>query len=328
MAPELYATLEANELRATAQKIRDYQEARKLSFSALLKKFPDLGSDKTFNKILRGDFAELDFEGQFSRYRQVWQAIEAEGDGDTSDAELYDDLWPAVQLRRAFVETMRGEDNDRVIFLLGPSGSGKSCARRILQERYGSRLVKVEASAAWNGSPMAFLGAILSALGMRDLPMSLGDRLNKTLEKLRETRRCLLVEEAHHLGPRNLNVEVTLINQTPGEIVNIAIDSLFKKLELAAYEECRQLTGNRLAEMIRLGKDVRREDAKKLLDRRIQWANGDAKKALDLVMERAANHGRLAFVRDVCKRATRMAEGAPVTLELFTAALSAEVLSR
>ncbi len=328
MAPELLTTMEANELREKALAVKDYQEAKGLSFSQLRKKFPDIGSDRTFGKILKGELADLDLENQLSKYRSVFALIESIGDDDDHEEQLYDDLWPVVQLRRVFIETMRESGNGRAIFLIGPSGSGKTCARKILLEKYGSRLLKIEASAAWNGSPMAFLGAILIAFGEQNLPMVLVERLNKVIDKLRESRRCLVVEEAHHLGRVNLNVEVTIINQTDGEIINIAIDTLWKKLESAAFEECRQLTGNRLAEVIRLGRDVRESDARKLLERRVNWANGDCKQALRLVLDKAANFGRLAFVRDVCKRVNTMADGEPVGIELFTSAVTEEVASR
>ena len=51
------------------------------------------------------------------------------------------------------------------MILQGPTGSGKSSARKVLFEKFGQRLVLVEASVAWNDSPMAMLGAILKALG-------------------------------------------------------------------------------------------------------------------------------------------------------------------
>ncbi|SRR5581483_3701045 len=332
MAPELFKTMEANELRELAQKIKDYQEAKKLTFALLLKKFRGIGSDKTFNRILAGDLSELDLEKQLNNYRAVWALIESLGDEEADEEEFYDDLFPVIQLKRAFFETTRENGNGRVIFLLGPTGSGKSCARKLLIEKYGERLLWIEASEAWGGSPMAFLGAILVALGKKDVPYGQVDRLNLVIQLLKASRRCLVIEEAHHLGPRNLNVQVTLVNQTPGEFVNLAIDTLWKKLESAAYEECRQLTGNRLAERINLGREPRESDVCKLLERRIKWADPDPKKAskqaAKLVLDKAANYGRLAFVRDVCKRANEMAESKPVDIELFAGAVTEEVASR
>ena len=345
MAPELNRTMEEEELKRLGNQIREYQERRELTYKQLAGKFTGLRSDRTFGRICKGDFAEIpETEPLLTAYRSIVALIESLGDEETQDEELYDDLWAPVQLRRAFVESLKEKSNARCIFIIGPSGSGKSSARRVLVDRYGKQLLCVEASAAWNGSPMAFLGSILKALGEENFPYSQAERLVKVVDKLNETPRHLIVEEAHHLGRANLNVEVTLINQTPCGITNIAIDTLWKKLESAAFEECRQLTGNRLAEVIRLGRDVREGDVRKLLGRGVKWAQGDllqpaprngskrppseAEQALAITMEKASNSARLAFVRDVVKRVNIMAEGAAVTIELFTSAIAAEVASR
>lgn len=344
MAPELFDTLEANELQKLARQVKAYQEEQGLSFAALKKKLPDIGSDKTFGKLLAGDLAELSLENQLVNYRRAVNCIETIAGAESDGEELYDDLWPALELRRCFVETAKEVGNGRCIFLSGPSGSGKSCAGVKLIERYGSRFVLIEAADAWNGKPMAFLGSILLALGETNLPAGQFDRLNRVIAKLNETETDLIVEEAHHLGRANLNTEVTLINQTPSRIINIAIDTLWKKLATVAYEECTQLTGNRLAEHIRLGREVRESDVRKMLGRRVAWVDGigaallsskirgeagdKAALAVRLVSDKAANYGRLAFVRDCAKRAVRLADGAPVSLELFTTAVAEEVKSR
>ena len=329
MAPELFQTMEANELRDLAAKIREYQLANQLSDSALLRKFAGLGSTKTFKKILDDDLRELDLENQLNNFRAVWAFIESLGDDNGVEEELYDDLWPVIQLRRVFFDTRKEMGNARVVFVLGPTGSGKSSARKILMDKYGAALLCVEASEDWNGKPNPFLGAILKALGKKDLPAIACDRREKVEELLKESRRCLMIEEAHHLGPKNLNVIKRLVNNTPGEFVLLGNDTLMKRLELAAYEDATQLTGNRLAERINLGRDVRERDVKIILERRITWANAaDLKQAVRVCCEKASGYGRLAFVRDVCIRAARKADGEAVPIETFIDAVREEVLSR
>lgn len=332
MAPELFATMEANELQELAHKIRDWQTAKNLSDNALLRKLPQLGSTKTFSRILKSDLAELDLDRQLASYRAAWAFVESLADAiEHAEEERYDDLWPAVTLRRAVLEAMRETGLARVVFLLGPSGSGKSTARQLLVERYGSRLLQAEATVAWNDSPMAMLGAILEAMGKREKPSLQVDRLAKVVEMLGESRRCLIIEEGHHLGPRCLNLVKTLVNQTPGEFVIVAIDTLWRKLETAAYEEARQLTGNRLAERITLGRDLRENDVRKILERRLKWISPEVMRAAArIIMDKAVNYGRYAFVRDVVKRAAQKADGGDnvVSAEIWAAAVAEEAASR
>jgi DNA transposition AAA+ family ATPase len=328
MAPELYGTLEVQELQDLARKVQEFQVARKLSDSALAKQIPSIGSTKTYRRILSGDLKELDLENQLHGYRSAVAFIESMTEDEREEEELYDDLYPVIQLRRAFFETTRETGLARVIFLLGPSGSGKSSARKLLIEKYGQRLITIEANVVWNDSPQAMLGALLAQFGKKEVAFT--DRLDLAIALLSRSRRCLCIEEAHHLGPRCLNVTKTLINQTPAEVVLIAIDTLWKKLETRAYEEARQLTGNRLAERINLGRTVRENDVRKILERRItNWENGDIKRCVHLVSERANNStGLYAFVREACKRANEKAGKDEVTFELFANAVTEEAASR
>ena len=328
MAPELFTTMEADELRKIAQKVRGYQSTRNLSDAALLKKFGGLGSTKTYKRILGGDLAELDLEKQLNNYRAVEALIDSLGNASEIDEEIYDDLYPVIELRRVFLETASVTGLARVIFLQGPTGSGKSSARRFLQGKYGQRLLMVEATEVWNDSPMAMLGAILAALGVKEIPYNQTDRLRAVIELLNQGRLALLLEEAHHLGPRLLNTLKTLVNNTPGEFILFAVDTLWRKLERGAYEEALQLSQNRLAERIVLPQNLLPSDVEKLLTRRIKWAAGDLTLAVKLILDKAAKYGRFAFVRDVCLRANENASGDPVTLEAFTQAIAQEVKSR
>jgi len=321
MAPELFTSMEAEELQAIARKVCEYQQAKGMSDTALLKKFGGLGSTKTYKRILNGDLAELDLEKQLNNYRAVEALMDSMGNGAESNEQLYDDLFPVIELRRVFIETTKENGLARLVILQGPTGSGKSSARKVLFEKFGQRLVLVEASVAWNDSPMAMLGAILKALGKKEAPYNQMDRLQMVLEMLNESRRALVIEEAHHMGPRLLNLCKTLINATPGEFILVTIDTLWKKLESAAYQEALQLTGNRLAERVLLSSTMMKSDVEKILTR-------DTEMAVKIVLDKAANYGRFAFVRDVCTRVNTLADGEPVTLELFAQAVTEEVKSR
>lgn len=332
MAPELLVTMECQSLRELARRIAEWQEVRKLSDSALLRLCPQLGSTKVYKRVLNqtDELADLNLENQLANFRTAWAWIESQVEQAEDDSdELYEDLWAHVQLRKAFIDTRDVEGDGRVILVLGASGMGKSCARRLLVEKYGTRLVWIEASVAWGDSPMAMLGVLLGALGKKDKPSLQIERLDQVVERLKDTRRCVLIEESHHLGPRCLNLVKTLVNQTPGEFVLIGIHTLWRRLETKAYEEATQLTGNRLAERIDLGNKVREKDVEKLITRRVKWTDEPARKSAQvMVMAKADNYGRLSFVRDVCKRASVKAAGNPVSAELFAEAVSEEVASR
>src|SRR4029077_7513789 len=135
----------------------------------LAKLIPSIGSTKTYKRILAGDLKELDLENQLHGYRGAVAFIESTGGDQREEEDLYDDLYPVIQLRRAFFESTRDAGVARVTFLLGPSGSGKTSARKLLIEKYGQRVLTIEANVAWNDSPQAMLGSILGEFGKKDV---------------------------------------------------------------------------------------------------------------------------------------------------------------
>lgn len=327
MAPNLLASRDAAELRDLGQKIRTWQTARELSDTAMVKRFGGLGSTKTYTRVFHGDLTELDLDRQLANYRAVWALLESvEGDEERSEP-LYDDLSPVVQLKRGVFDVFRQTGNQRFLLMEGDTGLGKSKARHLLIEKYGQRLLWVEATEVWNDSPGAFLAAVLSALGVRELPQMAVERFNRVIARLNETRVCLIVDELHHAGPRILNTIKTILNQSPGEVVGLAMPTLWRRIEREAYEEVRQLTGNRLAERIKLS--LRESDVAKIITRRVPGASDTAKEATRLLMDRAPRYGNLAFVSAVCGRVAELAEGTSgPDLEAWGTAISQEVARR
>lgn len=326
-ATEINNEILAQELQDLAEKVAQFQQAKDLSNNALLRKFPGLGSTKTYTRIAAGDLDQLDLERQAANYRAVVALIESIGE-EADREEIYDDLTPVLQLRRVILETFKQTGNKRFVLMQGDTGLGKTCCRDVLVTRFGQRILTIEATECWSDSPMALLGSILAAFGVTDAPVNLMERLNMVIERLRKSRVCLVIDEGHHMGPRTLNTVKTLLNQTPGEFVILAMPTLWARIQRAAYEEVRQLTGNRLAERITLD-GMRPKDVEKFISRRLpkNQIGEDMKAAIRMVLDRAPTRGNLAFLRDVCTRAAELGEGKP-TMEHFAAAVSAEMEAR
>lgn len=307
-----------SELQTMARQIRDWQKKQELSDTMLLKKFAGLGSTKTFTRILDGDVADLDTERWLLEYRQVLSLIEALADASSESEPLYDDLTTCARLRVAALEAMREKGNNRLVVVLGGPGTGKTSAALALAQKYGSRVLLAEADETWKSAHNA-LGALLRALGVRELPSSPADRLARLIERLREGDRLLLIDEAHHMGVASFNMVKTLLNQTGCQIVLLALPVLFRRIEMAAWEEVRQLTQNRMLERLRFD-GVDAHDAEKFIARRL-CMNGEAKKAAAMCREAAIRHGHLAFLKLACRKAKRLADGEPVTLDHWAAAV-------
>lgn len=328
--PASLITAEGDELVALAKKIRDWQEARDYSDNELLRRLPGLGSTKTFTRILKSDLAELDLQRWVSDYRAVWAVVESLTGRERGDVELYEDLSTVISLRRALTDIFECRSIRRVILAEGDSGLGKSSALTFMQRKWGQRLLIIEATVVWDDNPNALLGAALDALGVKEQAISREGRLRQLLAKLRQARTALAIDEAHHMGPDCLNACKTIVNQTPGEVILLALPTLWRRLERGAYEEVKQLLGNRLAERIKLGK-LREADVRKLLARRL---GHEDPKSVAAVLERAAAlsaegkpHGNLSFVDAICERVIAQ-DTKPITHDMVLAAIAAELARR
>jgi len=289
------------ELQALACAIHEHAARNNVGLAKMVRDYPALGSERTWRDLREGKTDGYDVQAQLVNYRAALATIEEIGGADGGEP-VYDDLQPVVQLRRAFLETTKCAGTNRVLIVQGASGVGKSTALRVLTGKYGQRIITVEASDAWGDRPAALLGALLRSLGQSadGLPTGAVARLERCQELLGVTRRCVAVDEAHHLGPHCLNTVKTLVNTTPGEWVLIAIPTLWAKLETKSYQEARQLSTNRLSERIRL--ELRERDIERYLARALE-ADGAAElsAAARVLRPLAAGNGNLSFVRDVAR---------------------------
>ena len=289
-----------NELVETAAKIAAWGESHGMSRAQLVRNFTDLGSEKSFRDISGGQLEGYNAENQLTKYRAVYATME-ELANQGGEERIYDDLGTVVKIRRAFLGVVKATGTNRVLIVQGESGVGKTTAVGLLRGKYGTgRISYVEASDVWADSPNAFLGAILRALGVTELPAGRVQRLEEVQARLAISRRCLVIDEAHHLGPHCLNTVKTLVNTTPGEFILVAIPTLWNKLQAHAYQEAKQIATNRLSERVKLTldeADVRTYLAKCFPDA----AAADLKTAARIIRPSALLSGNYAFVRDVCR---------------------------
>ncbi len=316
MSTDAKKTTAGERVAEAAARIMDWQKARGWTTARMIREFPDLGSDKTYNALANGKLEEYDADAWAARYEAVLALIQdADGSGAVAE-ERYDDLSGPRRVKRALLDLLEAQGNARVLVLEGPSGIGKTTAIDLVRARYGKRIVAVEAAEAWGDNPGALLKSLLKKLGMPIPPSSTYECLDACVEALGKTRVCVVVDEAHHLGPRCLNSVKTLVNSTPGEFVLSAIETLWRRLEKANYEEARQLTTNRLAERVSLS--LAEADVARYVERAVPGCDAKvAKAAARLVCAEAARHGNMAFVRDCCRAVRRLCGDAAPDVQKF-----------
>jgi len=328
-------TQQETELQAIAKKILAYKQAEDLSLSQLIETLPEVGSDKTLNKIARGDFSELNFEQWLGKYRAAAMKIDADDSDDLVNAPktvtipILDNLTPTLKLRQLFMRLRKNEgENCRLGVLCVDGGGGKTTAAKALQARWKSQVLRIECLIVWDDKPACMLFDLCAALGIKDIPTSRHQRYCKVRDALitGKARRCLIFDEAHYMGPNCLSCLVGLINETPGEFIFLCKPLLWKKLERTAFEACDQLKVNRLEELVKLT-EMPSKDYERYLIARLPHLENDREPLAEVVREitrQARDCGHLAFARDVVKRAqqlTKTTEPSDVTTDHVLAAV-------
>lgn len=283
-------------LQNAATRLAGYAARRGISLERLVKEYPALGSVAELRAFKTGKLDGVDIDARLADYQGALDTT-ALLSGEGSEA-LYDDLPGPMAVRMACLDAMRSIGSDRVVFVDGDSGCGKTTSARIFCGRYGSRVRMMEASDVWGDSPMAFLEAVLLTLGTEAIPGSSVKRMRAVIHALNVQRTCLIIDEAHHLGPRALNIIKTLVNSTSGEFVLIGIPAMWRKLYKAAYEEARQLSENRISSRLTISTSDATVSTY-LAHLFPSESKQTLRTAARLIRPAATSRGEMAFVRDV-----------------------------
>jgi hypothetical protein len=305
MADPEHRTDVAEELVQLAQNIRSWQDVQspRVSDEQMLRRFPALGSTKTYRRLREADLDGLVCDNHLPKYRGVWAQIEALL-GAAAREPLYEDLTPALESGLAVAGLIPQRGKTRLVIIEGPTGSGKTSALEIIAGKYAGSVAMAEAHEGWASLNCA-LGDIALALGAvssrDDLPSSTSDRLAACVTCAQRGRRILAIDEGHHCTAAVLNALKTFLNLTDSVVVIACIDTLWRKLTSRAWEEARQLIHNRLYERVRLAPPAS-ADVVTFLSRRVPKLTGDWKSAAGKVAVTAHSLGSYAFLRRVAEK--------------------------
>lgn len=316
-------------LVALAQRVCEEQNRREWTNTRMVGAFPGLGSTKTYQLIREGKLDGLEIERWLAGYRSVAYQIELEACATVREEKIFEDLGPVTELRRLFIELAHTTSNRRIAIFAAESGCGKSKAVEALCRKMPHRCVMAEGNDTWGESPVAMMGAILAACGCPAGPGSSAGRLEACKAALKRTRTCLIIDEAHHMGARGLNIVKTLVNATPGEFILVGIPKLLENLECTHHMEVRQLITNRFSERVVFGLEA--------LDVEIYTANAlrglkvDAKTlkaGAARICNAAKRAGNLCFAAAVCDFIAQYYAEDDITDEHFAQAVDKEVKRR
>lgn len=327
-----------NQLRALAREVRNYQLERDWSDTKLCKEIAHVGSTKTYKRILDDDddLAELNADSQLRNYQAAVEFITALRTKDRPAEPEYEDFSNILNVRAAVGRALL-EDEEcvaRLVIVEGNTATGKDAVRRNLLKVWPKITVAVEATELWRDSLAVPARTIYNALTIvkqadRDTketpkpPRYPAEILAEVVGTLKERRIVLIINEAHHLGPRGLNMVKTLINQTPTVIVLLCIPALLTRLLSGSYEEAIQLTGNRLCERVYLPPPPADEILTLMERRGVKFADAETKNSAGKTLaDESPNFGNWRYVTQVTRKLCEATRRGAVTGKALSLAAS------
>lgn len=324
-----------NKLRQLAQQVLDYQIERGLSDSQLSKRVSSIGSTKTYKRILDpdDDLDGLSVDNQLRNFETAVETVNLLRQRDSAPEVEYADFDNITASLAAVTRALSEESIARFVVVQGENGTGKDAVKNAILRKFTKVTVPVEANELWKESAAIPLLDILRALDVRKradaetgepfkIPPYPQARLELIISQISDSQTILLINEAHHIGPRGINLVKTLLNNCPRlVVVFLCIPSLLNRLIKGSYEECVQLFGNRLCERVQL-KQPPQSEVLQLLDRRgVKF--DDRATANDVsarIAELSSQFGNWRYVNRICRELRSKADGRAVTLELFSRA--------
>jgi hypothetical protein len=323
------------ELRELALNIETRRVQLDLSKNALCQKFGQLGSTKTYGRILDGgdDLTQLNIAGQLENYRAAWELIQS-CDDDPEQMRIYSDFEFVEEAMAAVAEAMQQTDNTRLVLVTAGSGGGKSTVLDWLKEdpKTSKIFYKVEATEAWRMREGGLLGALLMEVGSYDgeeargnrrkanyqaLPIGANARLRQLIELIDGRRIILGVDEFHHIGPAGYNIIKTIINQTRAVVVAAGMPELIARINKNSHSEAKQLFHNRLFKHVSIGTPSTGEVLEYLKRRGVKFAGPrEANAIAEKLSKDSATYGLWKFVKR-CANEARKKASHPFSLEAF-----------
>ena len=284
-----------------ARRVHAEQEKRGWSNARMVGAYNGLGSTKTYQLIREGKLDGLEIERWLAGYRGAAYQLDIEESANLREERVFKDLGPVLELQNLARSLMRTTSNRRFATFAAESGCGKTKAVESLCQDMPNRFIKVEADDTWGDSPVAMLGAILAARGAAMGAPQAAARMEACKAALRQSRVCLVIDEAHHIGARGLNIIKTLVNATPGEFILVGIPKLMENLECTHHMELKQLTSNRLNARVWFRFEL--VDAEAYLRNALaglKMSEKTLKSGAERVYKAAGSMGNLCFVAAVC----------------------------
>jgi hypothetical protein len=246
------------------ERIERHQNTLKLSDKRFVARYQEyIGSTKTWReRLIPRAWDEM------SRSLDKWEMnlnrLVAILDGGQEIGDYYEEM-PIAQYAQTMYDMLQGQSTDRrVVFLIGPTGIGKSWAMKRLASQNVNEAAYIYTNECWDESMPQIARGLAQVLGASINKNSGRDTFAHVTSLLRAQPITLLIDDVQKAGVLGLKLIKSLVDDTRAKFMLGVYPQSWNKLihgSTDAYAEAQQIIGRTIKPVVTHWKDgLRHQD--------------------------------------------------------------------
>ena len=292
------------------ERIERHQQTLRLSDARFVARYQEmLRSTDTWRRRLCG--RKWDEIGRsIDKHEQNLNRLVAILDGGQEIGDYFDEM-PIAKHAQVMFDALQGSTTDRrVVFLIGPTGVGKSWCMKHLARENEREAAYVYANECWDESMPQIARALAPVVGAHVNQTSGRDTFANVTKILRAMPITLLIDDVQKAGVLGLKLIKSLVDDTRCKFILGVYPTSWNRLIHAstdAYAEAQQLIGRTIKPVALNWKDgLRHQDIAAYI--RLSGIKGDCATVAQSIQQTVQRNGNLRLLADAVSLARMNAD--------------------
>jgi hypothetical protein len=292
------------------ERVERHQQTLKLSDSRFVARYQEfIRSTDTWRRRLCG--RRWDEIGRnIEKHEQGLNRLVAILDGGQEIGDYFETM-PIAQHAQTMYDMLQGQTNDRrVVFLISPTGGGKTWCMKWLARQNPTEAIYVYANECWDESMPQIARSLAAVTGASINKGSGRDTFSHVTNLLRAQPATLLIDDVQKAGVLGLKLIKSLVDDTRAKFILGVYPQSWNKLihgSTDAYAEAQQIIGRAIKPVAMMWKDgLRHQDISAFM--KASGVKGDIESISQRITQIVQRNGNLRILADAVSLARINAE--------------------
>ena len=299
------------------ERIERHQNTLKLSDKRFVARYQEyIGSTKTWReRLIPRAWDELG--RNLEKWEQNLNKLTALLDGGQEIGDYYEDL-PIAQYAQMMYDMLQGQNNDRrVVFMIGPTGIGKSWAMKWLARQNPNEAAYIYTNECWDNSMPQIARGLAQVVGATVNKTSGRDTFAHVTSILRAMPVTLLIDDVQKAGVLGLKLIKSLVDDTRCKFILGVYPQSWNQLingSTDAYAEAQQILGRTIKPIVTHWKDgMRHQDISAYM--KLAGVKGDCVTISQRIAQVIQKNGNMRLLADAVSLASMNADEQDTVLD-------------